>query len=70
MVKTSNISKMLTPSDIAKILNVSYDTALNFVKYSGIPYIKIGHQYRVNEAALEAVLASEETLEVTFDEAG
>ena len=63
-------TKMLTPSDIAKILNVSYDTALNFVKYSGIPYIKIGHQYRVNEAALEAVLASEETLEVTFDEAG
>lgn len=70
MVKPSKTSTMLTPADIAKILNVSYDTALNFVKYSGIPYIKIGHQYRVNEKALEAVISSQEPVEVTFEEAG
>ena len=46
----------LTPRDIAEILQISYEKALAFIKYSGIKYIKIGNQYRVSEAALNAFL--------------
>ena len=60
--------KMLTPADIAKILQVSYDTALHFIKHSGIAYTKIGRQYRVNADVLDAVLSQNDTIIVTFDE--
>ena len=43
------MSKMLTPHEIAGILQVSYPTALEFIKHSGIDYIKIGNQYRISE---------------------
>lgn len=48
---------MLTPREIAKVLKVSYDSALAFVKYSGIDHIRIGRQYRVAEDKLTAFLA-------------
>ena len=48
--------KMLTPKDIAVILNVSYETALAFVRYSGIDYLQVGRQYRVTEDKLLAFL--------------
>ena len=48
--------KFFTPRDIAEILQISYEKALAFIKYSGIKYIKIGNQYRVSEAALNAFL--------------
>ena len=47
---------MLTPQEVAAILQVSYDTALAFVKYSGIDYVKVGRQYRVAEDKLKAYL--------------
>ena len=47
---------MLTPRDIAKILKISYESALDFIKYSGIDYHKIGNQYRVSSAKLESFL--------------
>ena len=50
------MSKFFTPRDIAEILQISYEKALAFIKYSGIKYIKIGNQYRVSEAALNAFL--------------
>lgn len=37
-----------TPKDISDILDISYQNALEFIKYSGIVYLKIGRQYRVN----------------------
>ena len=40
---------LLTAADIAKILKISYHSALDFIKYSGVDYIKIGNQYRVSE---------------------
>lgn len=43
------MNKMLTPHEISEILQISYPTALEFVKRSGIDYIKIGNQYRVCE---------------------
>lgn len=46
----------LTPKEVAKILKISYENALNFIRYSGIPYIQIGRQYRVAEETLKAFL--------------
>ena len=69
MIKPSKTPKMLTPTEVAKILKVSYDTALNFIKYSGVAYTKIGRQYRVNEKALEAIISSDDAIIVTFEDA-
>ena len=51
-----SFSKLLTPREVASILQVSYDSALAFVKHSGIDYIKVGRQYRVAEDKLAAFL--------------
>lgn len=51
------VQKMLTPKEIASILGISYPKALDFIRFSGIDYIKIGNQYRVAEDKLEAFLA-------------
>ena len=48
--------EMLTPMEIAKIMKVSYESALAFIRYSGIDYVKAGRQYRVSRAKLEAFL--------------
>lgn len=47
---------LLTPQEIADILKISYEKALEFVKYSGVPYIKVGRQYRVDSSALNTFL--------------
>ena len=62
------MSKMLTPTDVASILNVSYDTALAYIKRSGIPYIKIGRQYRVSEESLHEILHTGDCVEITLDD--
>ena len=48
--------EMLTPKEVSQIMTVSYDTALAFIKYSGIDYIKVGRQYRVSAEKLKAFL--------------
>ena len=53
---TSKVPEMLTPKDVAAILQVSYESALAFIKYSGIDYHKIGNQYRVSAEKLRAFL--------------
>lgn len=47
---------MLTPHDVAEIMKVSYETALDFIKFSGIDYIKIGRQYRISRDKLTVFL--------------
>ena len=37
----------LTAQDIADALKISYDSALVFIKTSGIDYMKVGRKYRV-----------------------
>lgn len=51
------MQRMLTPKDIARILNICYPKALDFIRCSGMDYIKIGNQYRVAEDKFEAFLA-------------
>lgn len=48
--------EMLTPKEVAKILKISYESALGFIKYSGIDYIKVGNQYRVSAEKLKVFL--------------
>jgi excisionase family DNA binding protein len=47
---------MLTPKEVAAILKISYESALAFIKYSGVDYIRIGNQYRVSAEKLKAFL--------------
>ena len=51
------MNKLLTPYEIAEILDISYASALAFIKYSGIDYLKIGKQYRVSYEKLQAFIA-------------
>ena len=46
----------LTATEIADMLKISYDKALDFVKHSGVEYVKVGRQYRVLESKLNAYL--------------
>lgn len=48
--------EMLTPKEVAKILKISYESALGFIKFSGIDYIKVGNQYRVSAEKLKVFL--------------
>lgn len=53
-VRSTNV---LTPKDIAEILDISYESALAFIRNSGIDYIQLGRQYRVSEDKFKAFLA-------------
>jgi len=46
--------EMLTPKEVATILKIGYESALAFIKYSGVDFLKIGNQYRVSKDKLEA----------------
>jgi excisionase family DNA binding protein len=50
------VPEMLTPKEVAAILKISYESALAFIKCSGIDYIRIGNQYRVSAEKLKAFL--------------
>ena len=39
--------EFLTPQEIADTLKISYDSALAWIKQSGVDYMQIGRQYRV-----------------------
>lgn len=51
--------RMLRVREVAEILGVSYETALAFIKYSTIDYIKVGRSYRVAEDKLTKFLLQE-----------
>lgn len=57
---------LLTAADISRILKISYHSALDFIKYSGIDYIKIGNQYRVSEDKFRAFLAQKGKKIISF----
>ena len=47
--------RYLTVKDVAEMLKISYDTALNFVK-NNVDSVCVGRQYRVLESKLNEVL--------------
>ena len=46
----------LTPEEIASILKISYEKALDFIKFSGIEYVKVGRMYRVEKKVFDNFL--------------
>ena len=60
------VPTMLSVKDKAVILKVSYDSALEFIKHSGIDYIKVGRQYRVSEEKLTVYLQQQGQIVVDF----
>lgn len=54
----------LTPREIADLLQISYDNALGFIKYSGVKYVRLGRQYRVEERDLINFLAQNDNIVV------
>ena len=54
--ENSMIDTYFTVCEIAEMLKISYDKALDFVKYSGVEYVLIGRQYRVLDSKLNAFL--------------
>ena len=52
----------MTVGEIAEMLKISYDKALEFVKYSGVEYVQIGRQYRVLESKLNVFLYPQKTV--------
>ena len=47
--------RYLTINEIAEMLKISYDNALQFVK-NNVEYVVVGRQYRVLESKLNVVL--------------
>ena len=48
--------RYMTVTEVADYLRVSYDTALNLMKYSEMECIQIGRQYRVLKSKLDEFL--------------
>ena len=57
------MENMLTAAEVAANLQVSYDTALDFIKY-----VKIGRQYRVSEKKMQAFLSRKGKVEIDISE--
>lgn len=64
------MTRMLTPAEVAERLSISYDTALQMIKYSGLPYMKIGRQYRVSETVINELINQEDIVIIDYDTAG
>ena len=54
--------RYLTVAEVAEMLRISYDKALELMKYSGMESVKIGRQYRVLESKLNAYLYPPKTV--------
>ena len=59
---------MLSPAEVADCLGISYDTALHMIKYSGLPYVKIGRQYRVSEAVIQDLVNQTDVVIIDYDD--
>lgn len=54
--------EMLTPREVAEILKIGYESALSFIKYSGIDHHVISGRYRVSADKLKAFLNQKGTV--------
>lgn len=55
------VHQVLTPKEIAKLLNIGYSKTLNLIKYGNLPYIRIGKTYRISRRVFEAWLSEDTT---------
>ena len=50
--------ELLTVSEVAEILKISYGKTLHLIKYGGLKAMKIGRQYRIKESDLISYINS------------
>lgn len=58
----------LTVQEIADLLKISYDSALAFVKHGGLPFVRVGRQYRVSAERLHRFLNQKDPIVVDISE--
>ena len=57
-----NQSRYLGTSDISEMLGMCYQKTLDFIKYSGIQYVRIGRIYRVRADVLEKFISDNKNI--------
>ena len=57
--------KYLNSKDISEMLGLCYQKTLDFIKYSGIQYVKIGRIYRVRSDVFEKFVEENNTIDLT-----
>ena len=55
-------SRYLGTSDISEMLGMCYQKTLDFIKYSGIQYVRIGRIYRVRADVLEKFISDNKNI--------
>jgi len=60
MHKIEDLPEILDARAIAAYLGIGYTKSLHFIRYSGIPYMKLGNTYRVYKTAFVNWLESDE----------
>lgn len=63
----TQIPELLTAKEIAEILKISYPQALQFIKYSGIDYIRVGNKYRVVKSKFSDFLNKRGSREINLN---
>ncbi len=63
----TQIPELLTAREIAEILKISYPQALQFIRYSGVDYIRIGNQYRVIKSKFNDFLNKKGSREINLN---
>ncbi len=58
--------EFLTPHDISRILDICYTKALEFIKFSGIKYSKIGRSYRVKRTTFERFISEHNNINTRY----
>ena len=56
--------RFYTPMEISEILKISYNVALDYIRNSGIPYQRIGRQYRVSVDAFNEFVKETHIMEI------
>lgn len=64
----SENKKYINAQDIADVLGICYAKALDFIKYGGINYIKIGHTYLVSAEKFDKFINCDENIIVNCEE--
>ena len=52
----TNVPELLTPHEVADVLKVSYEKALDLIRFGGLPSMRVGRQYRVKASDLVAFI--------------
>jgi excisionase family DNA binding protein len=60
-ISLNDLGDIITTKELSLFLKFGYAKTLNFIKYSGIRYKKIGNAYRITKQDLSDFLATKES---------